>query len=100
MALLKLKHSDGTWGEIPTIVGSRGKSAYQYAVDGGFTGTEAEFSEKVAEMAGYNTENWTFTLDDGSTITRAVYMGIASNTELWTFTLEDGSIVTKEVRIG
>ena len=29
--------------------GADGKSAYQYAVDGGFTGTEAEFAEKLAQ---------------------------------------------------
>lgn len=29
--------------------GADGKSAYQYAVEGGYTGTEAEFSEKLAE---------------------------------------------------
>lgn len=29
--------------------GSDGKSAYQYAQDGGYTGTEAEFAAKLAE---------------------------------------------------
>lgn len=29
--------------------GADGKSAYQYAVEGGFTGTEAEFAEKLAQ---------------------------------------------------
>ena len=32
--------------EIP--VGADGKSAYQYAVEGGYTGTETEFAEKLA----------------------------------------------------
>lgn len=31
------------------IEGSTGKSAYEYAVDGGYTGTEEEFSQKLAE---------------------------------------------------
>lgn len=31
--------------------GKDGKSAYQYAVDGGYTGTEEEFAEKLAEDA-------------------------------------------------
>ena len=31
------------------IKGPQGKSAYQYAVDGGYTGTEAEFAAKLAE---------------------------------------------------
>lgn len=30
------------------IIGLKGKSAYQYAQDGGYTGTEAEFKEKMA----------------------------------------------------
>ena len=29
--------------------GTNGKSAYQYAVEGGYTGTEAEFAEKLAQ---------------------------------------------------
>ena len=29
--------------------GAAGKSAYQYAVEGGYTGTEAEFAAKLAE---------------------------------------------------
>ena len=32
--------------------GPDGKSAYQYAVDGGYTGTEAEFAEKLAPLVG------------------------------------------------
>lgn len=31
------------------VDGADGKSAYQYAVDGGYTGTEAEFAEKLAQ---------------------------------------------------
>ena len=31
------------------IIGLKGKSAYQYAQDGGYTGTEAEFKEKMAK---------------------------------------------------
>lgn len=45
MAILKVKDAKGNVTEIPAI---RGKSAYQYAVDGGYTGTEAEFAEKLA----------------------------------------------------
>ena len=33
---------------IPAIKGTDGKSAYQYAVEGGYTGTEVEFAEKLA----------------------------------------------------
>ena len=31
------------------VDGAAGKSAYQYVVDGGYTGTEAEFAEKLAQ---------------------------------------------------
>lgn len=35
------------------IKGPQGKSAYQYAQEGGYTGTEAEFAEKLAEEYPY-----------------------------------------------
>ena len=65
--ILRVKDSNGNWVDIPSIVGPKGdtgatgpkgetgpagadgKSAYQYAVEGGYTGTEAEFAEKLAE---------------------------------------------------
>lgn len=37
--------------------GADGKSAYQYAVDGGYTGTEAEFAEKLAQEQLVGTTN-------------------------------------------
>ena len=42
--------SDGEQGPpgIPGSAGADGKSAYQYAVEGGYTGTEAEFASKMA----------------------------------------------------
>ena len=47
---------DGT-----NIKGPRGKSAYQYAVDGGYTGTEAEFAAKLAKEKFANPNALTFT---------------------------------------
>ena len=41
--------------------GSDGKSAYQYAQDGGYTGTEAEFAEKLAAEKFANPNALTFT---------------------------------------
>lgn len=35
--------------EFPLRAGKDGKSAYQYAQDGGYTGTETEFAEKLAQ---------------------------------------------------
>ena len=48
--------ANGNWwiGELDTGVkaeGEDGKSAYQYAVDGGYTGTEEEFAHKLNETA-------------------------------------------------
>lgn len=45
MAILKVKDEAGNVIPIPSI---RGKSAYEYAKDGGYTGTEEEFTEKLA----------------------------------------------------
>ena len=44
------------------------------------------------------TENWTFTLSDGSTITRTVLINTTTY-ENWTFTLSDGSAYTRNVGI-
>ena len=43
------------------IMGPQGKSAYQYAQEGGFTGTEAEFAEKLAAEKFANPNALTFT---------------------------------------
>ena len=44
-AILKVRDTEGTVHEIYAL---QGKSAYQYAVEGGYTGTEAEFAAKLA----------------------------------------------------
>lgn len=43
--------------EFPLQAGKDGKSAYQYAVEGGYTGTEAEFTEKLAQEQLTGTKN-------------------------------------------
>lgn len=63
MAILSVYDKDGNRIDIPAIKGEKGdtgeqgpqgspgadgKSAYQYAQDGGYTGTEEEFAEKLA----------------------------------------------------
>ena len=45
-SILKVRDADGTVHEIYAL---QGKSAYQYAQEGGYTGTETEFAEKMAE---------------------------------------------------
>ena len=45
-SILKVRDADGTVHEIHSL---QGKTAYQYAQDGGYTGTETEFAEKLAK---------------------------------------------------
>jgi hypothetical protein len=51
---------DGANG-APGKDGTDGKTAYQYAVDGGYTGTEAEFASKLAQEKFANPNALTFT---------------------------------------
>lgn len=49
--VITISRSDGTSHKVTMKNGSKGstgKSAYQYAVDGGYTGTEADFKKKMA----------------------------------------------------
>lgn len=69
MAVLKIRDAEGNMVPVPCLKGDKGdpgepgdpgipgqpgekgdpgKSAYQYAQDGGFTGTEEEFAAKLA----------------------------------------------------
>ena len=102
--LYRIYYLDDTYAYMDTAqnlkgstgsTGSAGKSAYKYAQDGGYTGTEAQFTESLAiagdienhipsktsqltNDSGYVTsskaENWTFTLADGSTVTKKVVL--------------------------
>lgn len=45
-----IRNDDGSVSKVYEIPGIPGKSAYQYAQDGGFTGTEAEFVEKLSQV--------------------------------------------------
>ena len=57
-AILKVRDADGTVHEIHAL---QGKSAYAYAVEGGYTGTEAEFAAKLAAEKFANPNALTFT---------------------------------------
>ena len=48
MKIMKVKQQDGSIVSIPLGQGANGKSAYEYAKDGGYTGTEAEFAVLLA----------------------------------------------------
>ena len=71
----------GKYVGIPAIKGANGKSAYQYAVDGGYTGTETEFAEKLASGAltvHVTDNNGTLTADKSySDILDAIHAGIS-----------------------
>lgn len=45
MSVLYIRDAQGKFVPVPAL---QGKSAYQYAQDGGYTGTEAEFAAKLA----------------------------------------------------
>lgn len=47
MAILKIRDENGNMVEVPAI---QGKSAYQYAKEGGYQGTEAEFTQLLGEL--------------------------------------------------
>lgn len=69
MGFFYREKSGGPWKELPMI---RGKSAYEAAVEGGYKGTEEDFNKAMSDLGSASFEDWTFTLADGSTVTKAV----------------------------
>lgn len=68
--------------------GKDGKSAYQYALDGGYTGTEAEFAAKLASESGGAPADWNVAEGEpGHVLNRTHYSEFA----------EDGVIVPETV---
>lgn len=68
--------------------GADGKSAYQYAKDGGYTGTEAEFAAKLAFLMGYSVFGY---VDENNTI--VLNGNLADGTYTIKYEMEDGSTV-------
>ncbi len=66
MVILNYKDKTGKWNGIPAL---QGKSAYEYAKDGGYTGTEEEFAEKMAKEYPRNISEL---INDSGFITRTV----------------------------
>ena len=97
--LFRIYYLDSTYAYMDTSQnlkgsqGSAGKSAYKYAQDGGYTGTEAQFKESLA-IAG-DIEN--HIPNKTSQLTNDSGYVTSSKAENWTFTLADGSTVTKKV---
>ena len=58
---LGCENGAATWKPVEELKGADGKSAYQYAKDGGYTGTETEFAEKLAAEKFANPNALTFT---------------------------------------
>lgn len=46
--ILSVRDENGNVIPIPAIQGPPGKTAYQYAVEGGYIGTEEEFASKMS----------------------------------------------------
>lgn len=97
--LYRIYYLDDTYAYMDTAqnlkgsTGSAGKSAYKYAQDGGYTGTEAKFTESLA-IAG-DIEN--HIPSKTSQLTNDSGYVTSSKAETWTFTLANGSTVTKKV---
>lgn len=82
--------------------GADGKSAYAYAVDGGYTGTEAEFAAKLAAEKFANPNALTFTgaatgsYDGSEPLTVEIPRGGSGGSDTWNLidhiTAEDASI--------
>ena len=70
MAILRIRNANGTWEEIPAIVGPRGPQGPQG-------------------------EPYVLTEQDRNTIVTLLKQSLP--TETWKFTLEDGTIIQKEV---
>lgn len=67
MAILKLRNENGDIVEVPLLRGPQGPA---YTLNDADKNTIA-----AAVKASLNIETWTFTLEDGSTVTKAVYVG-------------------------
>lgn len=52
---MKIKNLNGDWVDMTSIKGETGKSAYLLAVEGGYTGTEAEFQTLLNTVPSLNT---------------------------------------------
>lgn len=67
-------YCDAEYCDMHGLRGAAGKSAYDYAKEGGYAGTEAEFIAELNCLLGAKTESWTFTLEDDTSVAKEVYV--------------------------
>jgi hypothetical protein len=79
MKIMRVRQQDGSLVDIPMGRGADGKTAYEYARDGGYTGTETEFATKLAKEVPTKTSE--LTNDSG-------FLTAADKTEMVNLVLE------------
>lgn len=89
MSILYIRDKDGKFVPIPAIQGANGKSAYESAKDGGYTGTEEEFNALLNGLTGFENAEHYVNFDNPHKVTAGqvgslkMYSGFASvNAEL------------------
>lgn len=92
---------------ISALVGADGKSAYQFALEGGYTGTETEFAEMIAELASIVVYNGaTQSIEESLVGTWQLHTNISLSGESFEFPVtgsynqisESGDIVTTDLK--
>lgn len=98
MAILKIRNENGEMVPVPAIVGPKGtqgnpgKSAYEYARDGGYAGTEEEFAAIFGNGIA-TTEEINTTLDELIELQNSYIQGVKVTQEGDTLIIENGGDV-------
>lgn len=81
MAILTVRDKNGNPIEIPALQGKSGKTAYQYAREGGYEGTENEFMELLARAANNSKVEVSYkqTLEGGIKIGHLIVDGVTTD---------------------
>jgi hypothetical protein len=81
MAILTVRDKNGNPIEIPALQGKTGKTAYQYAQEGGYEGTENEFMELLARAANNSKVEVSYkqTLEGGIKIGHLIVDGVTTD---------------------
>lgn len=113
-AILRVRQADGSFAEIPALVGRKGedgkdgadgkdgtdgtngKSAYEYAKDGGYTGTEAQFIAELNYLSGLSSNVQTQLNGKAADFTIELYNGNKGNPNPVKFATVDYSTCNSE----